>query len=52
LIQAAHRLVRTQPRWRALAERMMKKGKPKTVAVAAVANRWLRTVHHRMTRPA
>lgn len=52
LIQAAHRLIRTQPRWRALSERMIQKGKPKTVAVAAVANRWLRTVHQRMIQPA
>ena len=48
LIQAAHRLVRTHDRWRALAGRLLDKGKPKNVAVAAVANRWMRTVHHRM----
>jgi len=49
LIQAAHRLVRTVPRWRALAARLVGAGKPKSVAIAAVANRWMRTVHRRMT---
>jgi len=48
LIEAAHRLVRTVPRWRGLCEQLMRRGKRKNVAVAAVANRWLRTVHHRM----
>ena len=48
LIQAAHRLVRMDARWSALACRLMDKGKAKNVAVAAVANRWVRTVHHRM----
>lgn len=52
LIQAAQRLVRLEPRWRALAETLMKQGKPRNVAVAAVANRWMRTVHHRMTQMA
>jgi len=48
LIQAAHRLIRTHERWRALAGRLLDQGKPKNVAVTAVANRWMRTVHHRM----
>lgn len=48
LIQAAHRLCRTDARWGALADRLVKKGKPKCVAVAAVANRWVRSMHHRM----
>ena len=52
LIQAAQRLVRTDPRWRKLGQRLTDQGKPRNVAVAAVANRWMRTVHHRMTRPA
>lgn len=52
LIQAAHRLIRTHERWRTLAGRLMERGKPKNVAVAAVANRWLRTVHHRMVNRA
>lgn len=48
LIQAAHRLCRTDARWGALADRLLKKGKPKCVVVAAVANRWVRSMHHRM----
>ena len=49
LIQAAHRLIRTHDRWRALAMKLVRSGKPRSVAVAAVANRWMRTVHRRMT---
>lgn len=48
LIQAAQRLVRTDARWRALAERLLAKGKAKTLVVAAIANRWVRSMHHRM----
>lgn len=48
LIQAGHRLVRTDRRWSALAARLLARGKPKNVAVAAVANRWVRSMHHRM----
>jgi transposase len=52
LIQAAHRLCRADERWRALAGRLLRNGKPKCVAVAAVANRWVRSMHHRMLAPA
>ena len=48
LIQAAQRLIRTDDRWGALAARLMRQGKARNVAVAAVANRWMRTVHQRM----
>lgn len=48
LIQAGHRLLRTHERWRKLGERLIKKGKPTPVAVAAVTNRWMRSMHHRM----
>jgi transposase len=51
LIQAAHRLSRTSDRWSKLADRLLKKGKPKCVVVAAVANRWMRSMHHRMAEP-
>jgi transposase len=50
LIQAAHRLARHDPRWIALARRLLKRGKPKCVVVAAVANRWVRSMHHRLLR--
>ena len=48
LLQAAHRLIRTHQRWGKLAEHLLSKGKPKCVVVAAVANRWVRSMHHRM----
>ena len=48
LIQAAHRLTRTEPRWRGLAESMKGRGKPGSVIAAAVANRWARGLWHRM----
>ena len=48
LVQAAHRLARTEPRWRGLAESMKGRGKPGSVIAAAVANRWARGLWHRM----
>lgn len=48
LVQAAHRLVRTEPRWKALAGSMKARGKPGSVVAAAVANRWARGLWHRM----
>jgi transposase len=52
LIQASQRLVRTHVRWKALAKRMLARGKPMCLVVAAVANRWVRSMHHRMVEPA
>ncbi len=51
LIQAAHRLMRHDRRWTALAARMLEAGKPRTVAVAAIANRWIRWLFHQMQGP-
>jgi transposase len=51
LVQAAHRLIRTEPRWRGLASSMRARGKPGGVVAAAVANRWARGLWHRMTGP-
>jgi transposase len=48
LIQAAHRLMRNNERWKILAGRMLKKGKHKCVVTAAIANRWVRSMHHRL----
>lgn len=48
LIEAAHRLARYQPRWRELYGRLCAAGKPKCVALAAVANRWVRSLRHEM----
>lgn len=48
LIQAAHRLMRTDRRWGRLGESLLKRGKPKPLVTAAVANRWVRSMHHRL----
>lgn len=52
LIEAAHRLARLAPRWRALAQRLRSQGKPGSVVAAAVANRWVRWLFHELQRPA
>lgn len=48
LVEAAQRLMRCDPRWRCLAERMKQAGKPYNVIVAAVGNRWMRWLFHEM----
>jgi transposase len=52
VIEAAHRLTRYQPRWRALKAALVGRGKPAGVAVAAVANRWVRWLFHQVQPPA
>lgn len=47
LIQAGHRLIRTEERWRDLAASLRRRGKPASVTVAAVTNRWIRSLWHR-----
>ncbi len=48
LIEAGHRLKRYDPRWSALAQRLRQAGKPGSVIVVAVANRWMRWLYHEM----
>lgn len=48
IIEAAHRLARYQPKWREMKERLKAKGKPGSVAAAAVANRWIRKLFWEM----
>jgi transposase len=48
LIEAAHLLIRFDKSWRQFAYRLLDGGKPKCVIVAAVANRWIRRLYHRM----
>lgn len=51
LIELAQRLVSRIPgRWAELAQGMLRRGKPKNVVVAAIANRWVRWVHHELQR--
>lgn len=48
LIEAAHRLSRYDPRWRMLFTHLKAAGKPTNVALAAVANRWMRWLFHQV----
>ncbi len=48
LVEAAHRLARYQPQWKALKEQLKERGKPASVAAAAVANRWVRKLFWEM----
>lgn len=48
VLEAAQRLTRYEPRWRELKEHLKRQGKPGAVAVAAVANRWVRWLYHQM----
>lgn len=45
LIELAHRLARCEPRWREMANALRARGKPGSVMAAAVANRWVRSLH-------
>jgi transposase len=49
LIELAHRLIRYEARWSQLGRKLKVGGKPGSVAAAAVANRWVRRLHHVMT---
>lgn len=52
IIELAHRLIfRRDPRWGQLGYQLMQRGKPGNVAVAAVANRWVRWLFHEAQRP-
>ena len=48
IIETAHRLIRTETRWAQMAARLRERGKPACVAVAAVANRWIRKLYQQM----
>ncbi len=48
IMEAAHRLIRFDARWKALADRLLDRGKPKSLTAAAVANRWMRWLYHQM----
>jgi transposase len=48
LIEAAHRLIRYEKRWVLFAADLRRRGKPACVVIAAVANRWMRWLYHRM----
>ena len=48
IIEAAQRLVRLDERWLKLYCQLWQRGKPKCVALAAVANRWMRWLFHQV----
>lgn len=50
LIEAAHRMIRmADNRWSEKACELMERGKQKNVVVTAIANRWVRWLHHQLT---
>lgn len=46
LIQASQLMMRYDPHWKTFAKRLKERGKPHSVVVAAVANRWLRQLFY------
>lgn len=52
IVEAAQRLRRYDPRWRSLSDRLAARGKATSVVVAAVANRWVRSIFHQLGRHA
>lgn len=52
LIETAHRLLRFDERWAELGSQLLARGKPKCVVIAALANRWVRGLHHQLSTAA
>lgn len=50
IIEAAHRIIRHDQYWKEFAQKLRQDGKKAPVIVAAVANRWLRRLHHVMCK--
>lgn len=48
LMEAAHRLIQFDPYWMDFSRDLLRRGKPKCLVVAAVANRWVRWLFHQM----
>jgi transposase len=48
LVEAVHRIMRSDERWMKLAHQLKTRGKHTCVVVAAVANRFVRWLHHQM----
>ena len=51
LIESAHRVVRYDPYWRTVADRLRANGKKTCAMIAAVANRWIRKLFYQMVEP-
>jgi len=48
LVQTAHRLSQRDPRWKPYKAALRARGKPGSVAAAAIANRWVRWLYYQM----
>lgn len=48
IIEAAHRLMRYQERWRKLGQSLRGRGKAASLVIGAVANRWVRWLYHQL----
>lgn len=48
IIEAVHRIIHLDGRWMKLAQQLKARGKPTSLVVAAVANRYMRWLHHTM----
>ena len=48
IIEAAHRLMRCQGRWRELGLALRGRGKAASLVIGAVANRWVRWLYHQL----
>lgn len=48
IVEAVHRIIRHDARWMKLAHQLMRRGKHICVVLAAVANRYVRWLHHTM----
>jgi transposase len=48
IIEAAHRLIRHDPRWQELAAKLRATGKSPCVVAAAIGNRWIRWLFHQV----
>lgn len=48
LVQVAHRVARFEKKWSQMLDGLVERGKPKCVAIVAVANRWARCTWHEM----
>lgn len=51
LIETAHRLARCVQRWEEMKRSLKRRGKSGSEAAAAIANRWMRGLFHRMVAP-
>jgi transposase len=48
IVEAAQRIGRYDDKWKDLKQRLVGRGKPASVAIAAVGNRWIRWLYHRI----